>query len=148
MRLAHRAHTSASPAQVWSVLGDPDRWPQFDLVLRRVRGAAGSATTGQHLLGLTRVWSLRIPIDVVEAVPEERLVLLVHTAPGVRELVTHELTAAVRGGTDLRVSTSVEGLFAPAAIAPLWLGRGLTARLLAARADRLAKEERRRQGAA
>jgi hypothetical protein len=80
---------------------------------------------------------------VVEAVPEKRLVLLVHSAPGVREYVTHELTPAVRGGCDLRVSVVVEGLFAPVAFVPLWLASGLTTRVLGARTDRDARRARR-----
>lgn len=145
MKLAHRVHTSASPAQVWQVLGDPQRWPEFDLFLRRVRGSHGTAVTGQHLLGLGRVASLRIPVDVVEAVPDRRLVLLVHTAPGLRETVTHEITPAVRGGSDLAVSVVVEGLWARTGWLPLWLASGVTARLLAARVDRLARAERRQR---
>lgn len=143
MRLVHRVHTSASPAEVWSLLADPACWPQFDLSLRRVRGAHGRVAAGQHLLGLGRVLSVRIPIDVVEVEPEERLVLLVHTAPGVRERVTHELTPAVRGGCDVRVSIVVEGMFARAAFVPLWLAGGLTTRILAARTDRDARRARR-----
>ena len=140
--MVHRAHSSATPAQVWSVLADPDRWSQFDPTVRRVRGAGGRVSTGQHLLAVSRWWSLRIPVDVVEAVPEQRLVLLVHAAPGVRERITGELTSAVRGGTDVRITVQVDGMFAAAALAPLWLVRGLTARLLAASADRLARRER------
>ena len=148
MRLVHRARTSATPAQVWEVLGDPDRWPQFDLSLRRVRGASGRVATGQFLLGVGRLASVRIPIDVVEAVAERRLVLLVHAAPGVRERITYEITPTLRGGSDIRVSIVVDGLFARAAFGPMWLGRGLTARLLAVRADRIAKDARGKEGAA
>lgn len=133
MKLAHRVHTPASPAEVWAVLGDPARWPEFDLSLRRVRGASGPAASGQHLLGLSRVSSLRIPVDVVEAVPERRLVLLVHTAPGLREQVSYDLTPAVRGGCDISASVVVDGFLARPAVLPLWLARAFTARLLAAR---------------
>lgn len=139
MRLSHRVHTAATPAQVWAVLGDPSRWPEFDAFLRRVRGSSGSALAGQHLLGLARLASLRIPVDVVEAVPERRLVLLVHTAPGLRETVTYELTPAVRGGTDVAVGVVVEGLLARVGALPLWLASGVNARLLALQTDRQAR---------
>ena len=36
MRLVQRARTSATPAQVWEVLGQPSRWPEFEPFLRRV----------------------------------------------------------------------------------------------------------------
>ena len=147
MKLSHRVRTTASPSQVWQVLGDPRRWPEFDLSLRKVRGAHGPAAAGQHLLGIGRVGSLRIPVDVVEAVPDKRLVLLVHTAPGLRETVTSEITPAVRGGSDIVVSVVVEGLWARFGALPLWLGVGLNARLLAARTDKTARKSRRERSA-
>lgn len=139
MRLRHRVRTTASVAQVWQVLGDPKRWPEFDLFLRQVRGSTGRVAAGQYLLAVGRLLPVRIPIDVVEAVPESRLVLRVHVAPGVVEEVTHVLTPTVRGGCHLAVSVVVEGLFARAAALPLWLSRGLTARVLAHRVESLAK---------
>ena len=143
MRLTHRVRTTATPAEVWQLLGDPARWPEFDPFLRRVRGSHGAASSGQHLLGLHRVLSLPIPVDVVESVPERRLVLLVHLAPVLRETVTHEITPAVRGGSDVVVSVVVEGLWARAGALPLWGAAVVNARLLAARTDRTARERRR-----
>ncbi len=141
MRLAHRVHTRASPAQVWQVLGDPQAWPTFDLALWKVRGSR--ASTGEHLVGIARVGRLRIPIDVVEALPGRRLVLLVHAAPGVRETVRLDVIPAVRGGSDVQVSVVVEGMFARVAVVPLYLASGVTARLLGARADGVARAARR-----
>ena len=143
MRLRQRARTTATPAQVWEVLGDPARWPEFELFLRRVRGAHGRVGAGHTLVGVGHVASLGIPIDVVEAVPPSRLVLRVHVAPGVVETVTFDVVALVQGGSELRVTVVVEGLFARAAVAPLWLASGLTVRLLAARAERIARAARR-----
>ena len=139
MRLAHRVHTAATPAQVWEVLGDPQRWPDFELFLRRVRGAHGRASTGQRLTGVARIASLGVPIDVLEAVPPSRLVLLIHTAPGLREQITVEVTPALRGGCDLTVSVVVEGLLARVAVAPLYVRSGVTARRLGLRADQVAR---------
>ncbi|HEU0101609.1 MAG TPA: SRPBCC family protein [Mycobacteriales bacterium] len=143
MRLRHRVRTSATAGQVWSVLGDPVRWPEFDVFLHRVRGASGMAATGQHLLGVGRGLGLPLPVDVVEAAPERRLVLRVHAAPGVVEEVSFEITPLVRGGCDLAVSVVVEGLFARPAALPLWLARGLTSRLLARRVETIARAARR-----
>lgn len=143
MRLVQKARTTATPSQVWEVLGDPVRWPEFELFLRRARGSHGALAAGQVLVGVSRVASLAVPIDVLEAEPGSRLVLRVHTAPGVRETVTHEVLPRVAGGSDLRVSVVVEGLFARPAAVPLWLASGLTLRLLVARAERLARAARR-----
>lgn len=143
MRLAHRVRCAASPAQVWEVLGSPSRWPEFELSLRSVRGRPGRAQTGQRLTGLSRVAALGIPVDVVEATPPSRLVLVVHVLPGLRERVVFDVTPAVRGGSDLSVSVAVDGLLGPPAVAPLFLGNVLTVRLLGVRADRLARAARR-----
>ena len=143
MRLSHRVRTSASPALVWSVLGTPARWPEFDVFLTRVRGSAGTATAGQHLVGLSRWTALGIPLDVLEAVPEERLVLRVRTAPAITEELTFVLTPTTRGGTDISVSIVVEGLLARPAVPVLWLANGLNARVLAARTHKMAKAARR-----
>jgi hypothetical protein len=147
MKLAHRARTSASPAQVWSLLGNPTRWPEFDMFFRRVRGA-DRVRSGQTLLGIARATSLRIPVDVVDVVPEQRLELFLHTAPGVWERLVYEIAPAVRGGSHVRVHVVVEGLFARAAVAPLWVASGLTLRVLAARAEREARAARKGRGAA
>lgn len=148
MHLSHRVSTSASPAQVWELLGAPWRWPEFNPFLRRIRGAPESARTGQTLLAIARFSAVQVPIDVVEAVAEQRLELFLHTAPGVHHRVLHEMTPRVRGGCIVRVSSTVEGLFAPAAVAPLWLADGFVVRLLAAQADRVARAARRDRGVA
>lgn len=143
MRLRHRVRTSASPALVWSVLGTPARWPEFDVFLTRVRGSAGTAAAGQHLVGVSRGTALGIPLDVLEAVPEERLVLRVRTAPAITEELTFVLTPTTKGGTDISVSIVVEGLLARPAVPVLWLANGLNARVLAARTHKMARAARR-----
>jgi uncharacterized protein YndB with AHSA1/START domain len=143
VRLTAQARTSASPAQVWEVLGSPSRWPEFEPFLRRVRGTHRGAATGQTLVGVSRVGSVAVPIDVVEAVPGSRLVLRVHLAPGVRQTMTFEVLPAVKGGSDLRIGVVVEGLFALSAAGPLWLTGAMTLRLLAARCERIARAARR-----
>ena len=140
MRLVHRVHTAANPAGVWQLLGDTDAWSQFDMSLRAVRGRA---TTGAHLMALLRMSAIGVPVDVVEAVPEQRLVLVVHLLPGLREELTFDLTPSVRGGTDIALGVVVDGLLARPAALPLWLYDGFTARVLAARTERLAKLARR-----
>jgi hypothetical protein len=143
MRLAHRVRTRASPAQVWEVLGDPRRWSEFEPALRGVRGRPGAVSTGQRLIGLSRVAALGIPLDVLEVTPHSRVVLLVHALPGLREQVTYEVTPAARGGSDVVVSVVVDGPLGWPSVVPLFLASGLTARLLARRTDRIARAARR-----
>lgn len=143
MRLAQRVRTSASPSQVWEVLGQPRRWPEFELALRWVRGSVGPVAPGQTLMGVSRFPLLAVPIDVLEAVPGSLLVLRVHVAPGVVERLAFQVVPLARGGSDISVSVVVEGLFAPAAVLPLWLGSAITTRVLGLRVERLAQAARR-----
>ena len=143
MRLAHRVHTAATPAQVWEVLGEPQRWAEFELALHGVRGRPGTVTTGQRLVALSRFAALGIPLDVLEATPPVRVVLLVHALPGLREEVTYAVAPAARGGSDIVVSVVVDGPLGWPSVVPLFLASGLTARLLARRTDRIARAARR-----
>ena len=143
MRLTHRVRTAASPALVWEVLGNPARWPEFDVFLTKVRGADGPAVAGQHLVGISRWTALGIPLDVVEVTAEERLVMRVRTAPAVTEELTFLLTPTTKGGTVITVALVVEGLLARPAVPLLWLANGLNARVLASRTTRLARALRR-----
>lgn len=140
MRLVHRVRSAAPPAQVWELLGDTAAWSSWDLALRGVRGRARE---GAHLMALLRFPALGVPVDVLVAEPERRLVLLVHLAPGLREQVAYELTPSVDGGTDITASVVVDGVLARPAVLPLWLYDGFTVRLLAARTDRSARRARR-----
>lgn len=149
MRLAHRVQTSATPAQVWQLLGNPRRWPEFNPFVRRISAAPEQVRTGQTLLAVARVSSLRIPVDVVEAEPQRRLELFFHTAPGVSERVRFQLAPTVRGGCSFRVSVVVTGPLARVAAGPLWLTNGVVARVLGVQAERAARTARRqRSGAA
>jgi hypothetical protein len=143
MRLEHRVRTSATPAQVWALLGNPGSWPLLDLTLRDVRGGGSRVVVGQRLMALIRLSAIGIPIDVLEAVPDERLVLLVHTAPGLHEQLSFDLTPSLRRGTDIRMSLVVDGPLAPAALVPRWLASCLATRVLAARTERQARMDRR-----
>jgi uncharacterized protein YndB with AHSA1/START domain len=143
MKLAHRVRTSATPAQVWAVLGTPASWPQFDVFLAKVRGTTRAAEVGQHLVGISRWTTLGIPLDVLEVVPEQRLVMRVRTAPGITEELTFVLTPTTKGGTAISLSIVVDGLFAGPAAPVLWLANGLNARVLAARTQRMARQARR-----
>lgn len=139
MKLTHRVRTSASPAQVWAILGTPGRWPEFDAFLAKVKGSSDAARPGLHLVGISRWTTLGIPLDVLDVVPEERLVLRVRTAPAITEELTFVLTPTTKGGTSITVGLVVDGLLARPAAPLLWLANGLNARLLARRTHRLAR---------
>jgi hypothetical protein len=137
MRFVRRAHAAAPAAEVWRQLSEPRRWPEFELFLQRVTGAPGAVRTGQRLLGVGRGIPLRIPIDVIDVQPGWLLSVVVSTAPGVSHRITVELMSAVRGGTDVRVTTEVDGVFAGLALLPSWA----TAELRLRRIARQARED-------
>lgn len=141
-RVHHQIACDAPPADVWTVLREPQRWPEFEALLARVEGAAGHAVEGQRLLGVGRALPLRIPLDVRRVVPRKALHVTVHSLPGLREELDIVLVPATRGGTQITVLVRLTGPLAPAFALPVWFGSGMTARLLAKAAER---EQRRRQ---
>jgi len=136
VRISHRVTTPAEPDEVWAVLEDPSRWPEWDLFLRRVEGGRGRIREGQHLMVTVRGLPVRVPVDVRMVATGRRLGLTVHTAPGLREQVDHDVTRRPRGGSQVRVSTVLEGPFAPLAVVPLWCASALNTWMLGWRATR------------
>lgn len=134
--VSHRVTCGAPPADVWAVLCEPRRWPEFDLAFERVTGAAGQVAEGQRLLGVTRGGTMRVPIDVRRVVSRKALRIVVNTVPGLRQHVEHVLVPTARGGTEITVVVRAEGPFAVAALLPLWVSSGVTARMLACAAER------------
>src|SRR5215213_2422574 len=63
-RATHQILCDATPPDVWSLLREPQRWPEMEPALARVEGAAGHAVEGQRLLGVGRGVPVRIPLDV------------------------------------------------------------------------------------
>jgi hypothetical protein len=74
-------------------------------------------------------------------VPRKALHVTVHSIPGLREEIDIVLVPATRGGTQITVLVRLTGPLAAAMVLPVWLGSGMTARLLVKAAER---EQRRR----
>jgi hypothetical protein len=134
VRISHRVHTSAPPPDVWAVLSQPRRWPEFELSLTRVHGAADVAAQGQRLVAISRGFGLRLPVDVGHVIPRKALLVRVRVMPGLTEDVEYVLVPAARGGTDITVIVSAAGPLARAALLPLWSNAAFGVRLLARRA--------------
>lgn len=135
-RVTHQIACQAPPPDVWSVLREPQRWPEFEPFLSRVEGAAGHAVEGQRLLGVARAVPLRIPLDVRRVVPRKTLSVRVHSLPGLREDLEIMLVPATRGGTQITIVTHLSGPLATGALVPRWVMSGVTARLLVRAAER------------
>jgi hypothetical protein len=140
-RVSRQISCSAPPPDVWTVLREPQRWPEFEPFLARVEGAAGYAAEGQRLLGVGRAVPVRIPLDVRRVVPRKALHVRVHSMPGLREDLDIVLVPATQGGTQITFVVRLSGPLAPAAVLPLWISSGVTAKLLVRAAER---EQRRR----
>jgi hypothetical protein len=134
VRISHRVHTSAPLPDVWAVLSEPQRWPEFELSLARVEGVAGSAAQGQRLVAISRGFGLRLPVDIGHVVPRKALLARVRLLPGYTEDVEYVLVPAARGGTDITVIVSAAGPLARIALLPVWGNAALGVRLLARRA--------------
>jgi hypothetical protein len=135
-RVTHQIACAAPPPDVWSVLREPQRWPEFEPFLARVEGAAGHAVEGQRLLGVARAFPLRIPLDVRRVVPRKTLCVRVHSLPGLREDLEIMLVPATRGGTQITFVLRLSGPLAAGALVPRWITSGVTARLLVRAAER------------
>ena len=143
MRINHRVITPAEPEEVWAVLEDPSRWPEFDLFARRIEGTRGLVREGQHLLATARGIPMRVPVDVRLVAKSRHLGLTVHTLPGLREQVDASVTRRRRGGSEVRCTTVIEGPMAPLAVLPIWVSSGLTTWMLGLRATREHRRARR-----
>lgn len=141
-RVSATARSAATPTGVWSVLGDPVRWPEFGLGLGRVAGSHGERTNDtQRLVGVVRWIGIPLPIDVVECSPGQHLQMRLWVAPGLTVTITFDTTASVRGGTDIAVTTMPQGPFARLALLPSLVSVTVTARMLARVAARAGARE-------
>ena len=131
-RLERRAR--AAPAQVWALLGDGARWPEFDPLVHRVGGPDGPLRQGDRRVLVTRPVRAPFTLDVGEVLPEQYLHLRVQMAPGLAVDSTWELTPALRGGTVVTLTESPVGLFAVPSWAALQAVASVRLRRLASRA--------------
>lgn len=135
-RVTHQILCEATPPDVWTLLREPQRWPEVEPMLARVDGAAGHAVEGQRLLGVSRGVPVRIPLDVRRVVPRKALHVTIHSVPGLREELDIVLVPATRGGTQITFHVRLHGPLASAAVLPVWFTSGVTARLLAKAGER------------
>jgi hypothetical protein len=145
-RVSHRKHTPASPPDVWAVLGDPRRWPEFDVLLTRVEGMSGDVprgvvAAGQHLDGVGRGVPRRMLVEVRRVVPRSTLVVTRRVLPGVSVDTEYVLIPATRGGTQLVTVVRTAGPIGRIFLPPLWLAAAASAHRLGRRAQ---QEQRRR----
>ncbi len=142
-----RARSVASVADVWEVLGRPDRWGEFEPMLRSVTpwpadpdGPAagrdgGGVSAGQRLRALVRCWPMPMAVDVDHVVNRSSLAVTTRLLPGLTEEVEHLVIPSASGGSVLTVRLTLHGPLAVPSLLPRWFARAVTLRLLARAAE-------------
>lgn len=110
MQTIQRVIVQASPAAIWRVLADVERWPRWTPTILQV----DPLTPGDLRVGARyRVVQpkLRPSIyEVTECSPHQAFTW-VRKAPGATLVADHRLTAADASGTEVELSFATEGLF-------------------------------------
>ena len=137
----HSATTKAPSDVVWGLMATPASWPSFDPRISRVEGLVIPGSPGAHLMAVSRLAGLRIPVDVDSTRTGQAVAVTAHLLPGLREHAEHRIVTSATGGTKIVSQVTAEGLFRLAGAVPVWLSAEAVVRLLAWRAGR----EHRRQ---
>jgi uncharacterized protein YndB with AHSA1/START domain len=145
-RIRHEVRVAAPPAAVWDVVSRPASWSALEPFCGGVERAPGQVAPGQRLVAVGRPLGLRVPVDVEDVDPEERLGVTVRLLPGLGHRLEHRLLPSATGGTRLIVEAQPEGVFARALALPLWAATAVGARMVA-RAAAVAYRETGRPGA-
>jgi len=140
MRIEHCREVAAPPAAVWALLGEPARWPDFEILVAAVAepsgaAAAGPAREGRDVLVVARGLGLRAPVRIRAAEPDRWLGLRVRTLPGLVEDVDHLIEPLAGRRCRVRVTVAVRGPLRLVAYLPLRASSALVVRSLVRRAE-------------
>lgn len=131
---------SAAPVtDVWALLVDPTRWPEFEPAIRRVVAEppdeAAEVEAGKRLRAQLRLSAVQIPVEIDHVVNRSSLAVTARLLPGLAEEVEHLVIPSATGGTQVTVRIRLNGPFALPALLPRWIARVVTVRLLARAAE-------------
>jgi uncharacterized protein YndB with AHSA1/START domain len=109
MQTVERVVINASPAAIWQVLADVERWPTWTPTVLNVEPLTRD---GFRIGAKYRVTQPRLRpgvYEVTERVPHQAFTW-VQKAPGATMIADHRLTASDGSGTEVELSFSTEGL--------------------------------------
>jgi carbon monoxide dehydrogenase subunit G len=113
MQTIARAIIQASPAAIWQVLADVERWPTWTPTVLSVEPLAPNGSNDGLRIGARyRVTQpkLRPAIyEVTERVPQQAFTW-VQKGPGATMIAEHRLTASDHAGTEVEISFATQGL--------------------------------------
>jgi hypothetical protein len=129
MQTVERVIVHASPAAIWQVLSDVERWPSWTPTVLSVEpltveplrvqppGSNGhNAASNGHGLKVGARYRVTQPklrpavYEVTECAPHQAFTWI-QKAPGATLIADHRLTASDGSGTEVELSFSTEGLF-------------------------------------
>ncbi len=150
-----RVTSDAPVPAVWAVLADPARWAEFHLCIDSVSDLIGEAGPGDDLSGVAsgaadglrlepgrryrarlRLLPFGVPVEIEHVVDRSAVTVTSRLVPGLTEQLEFLLMPSVSGGSVVTVRLTLHGPLAIAALAPRFLARSLSARLLARAAAR------------
>ncbi len=139
---AASASSAASVSDVWAVLSHPDRWAEFDPIVRAVESVdeledveGFELMAGQQLLAQVRLSRRQVPFEVDHVVNRSSLATTARLFKGLSEEVEHLLIPQASGGTLVTARITLHGPLAVPALLPRWVFRSLAVRLLARAAE-------------
>ena len=132
----HSATTSASPHDVWELMSSPALWPSFDPRVSRIEGTATLHGESLHLMAVTRLVGVRIPVDVESVRVGQSITTTTRLLPGLSEIAEHQIVPVAAGGTKIVSRVRAAGAFGVLGAVPTWFSAEAVVRLLAWRAGR------------
>jgi uncharacterized protein YndB with AHSA1/START domain len=110
MQTIERVVINASPADIWQVLADVERWPTWTPTVLRVEPLTRDGLRVGAKYRVTQPKLRPGVYEVTERIPHQ-VFTWVQKAPGATMIADHRLTASDGSGTEVELSFATQGLF-------------------------------------
>ncbi len=109
MHIVERVIIQASPAAIWQVLADVERWPRWNPTVLSVELLTGRGFAVGSRYRIMQPKVRTAVYEVTECVPNQAFTWVVN-APGARMIADHRINACDGSGAEVELSFSTEGL--------------------------------------